>query len=197
MNYHNLEEKLQEHFKNNPKRFKHSIGVSEFAVKLNEKFNFGLDSEKLRITGLLHDVAKIYDLETSLEMLSKYVTNDVLEYYKGYPNVIHAVLGAYLVKDLFGIDDAQIFDAVYFHTTGKANMSKFTEVIYVADVVEYGRTYQDAEYYRCEVLKDFDNGLYEILRSIIEMLEKKNEPIERETFNAYNYYRQKVKGNEI
>lgn len=196
MNYLNLKEELSVHFKNNQKRFLHSIGVSEFSVELNNLFNFGLDNELLRITGLLHDIAKIYDFNTSVKMLEKYETKDVIEHYMNYPNVIHAVLGAHLARELYNISD-EMFNAIYYHTTGKANMTKFMEVIYVADVVERGRTYKDAEYFRNLVLEDFDNGLYKILESIIEMLQNKNELVEENTIKAYEYYKKKVLGNEI
>lgn len=196
MNYLNLKEELNVHFKNNHKRFLHSIGVSEFAVELNEVFKFGLDSEQLRITGLLHDIAKIYDFETSIKMLEKYESQEVIEHYKNYPNVIHAVLGAHLARELYNISD-EMFDAIYYHTTGTNNMTKFMEVIYVADVVERGRTYKDAEYFRNLVLEDFDNGLYKILESIIEMLKSKNELVEENTIKAYEYYKKKVSENEI
>ena len=196
MNYLNLKEELNVHFKNNQKRFLHSIGVSEFAVELNEVFKFGLDSEQLRITGLLHDIAKIYDFDTSIKMLEKYESFDVIEHYKNYPNVIHAVLGAHLARELYNISD-EMFDAIYYHTTGTMNMTKFMEVIYVADVVERGRTYKDAEYFRNLVLENFDNGLYKILESIIEMLKSKNELVEENTIKAYEYYKKKVLENEI
>lgn len=196
MNYLKLKEELELHFVNNHKRFVHSVGVSEFAVEVNNLFNFGIDNEKLKIAGILHDIAKIYDFDTSLEMLKKYESNEVVEHYKNYPNVIHAVLGAHLAKEWYDIDD-EIFNAIYYHTTGTSNMTKFMEVIYVADVVERGRTYKDAEYFRSEVLKDFNVGLFKILESIIEMLKNKDEPIEVNTIKAYEYYKKKVLENEI
>lgn len=196
MNYLSLKEELKNHFKDFPKRYNHSIGVSEFAVELNHKFNFGLDDELLKITGILHDYAKIYDTQTSLKMLSKYLDQEKVDYYAQYPNVIHAILGAYLVKELYNISD-ELFDAIYYHTTGTANMTKLMEVIYVADVVERGRTYKDAQFFRNLVLDDFYNGLYKILESIIEMLSAKHEPIEKNTQDAYKYYRKKVLENEI
>ena len=196
MNYLKIKEELQKHFVNHPKRFNHSIGVADFAVEVNNLFNFGLDNEMLKITGILHDIAKIYDLDTSLEMLKKYESNEIVEHYKQYPNVIHAVLGAHLAKEWYNVND-EIFNAIYFHTTGTSNMTKFMEVIYTADVVERGRTYKDADYFRSEVLKDFNLGLFKILESIIEMLKNKNEPIECHTIKAYEYYKKKVLENEI
>ena len=192
MNYLKLKEELSVHFEKNQKRFEHSMGVSEFAVEINNLFGFGLDNELLKITGLLHDIAKIYDFDTQVKMLEKYESQEVIEHYKKYPSVIHAVLGAHLAREWYDVND-EVFNAIYYHTTGTSEMTRFMEVIYVADVVERGRTYKDAEYFRNLVLENFDNGLFKILESIIEMLKKKNEPIEDNTIKAFEYYRKMVK----
>lgn len=192
MNYLKLKEELSVHFEKNQKRFEHSMGVSEFAVEINNLFGFGLDNELLKITGLLHDIAKIYDFDTQVKMLEKYESQEVIEHYKKYPSVIHAVLGAHLAREWYDVND-EVFNAIYYHTTGASDMTRFMEVIYVADVVERGRTYKDAEYFRNLVLENFDNGLFKILESIIEMLKKKNEPIEDNTIKAFEYYRKMVK----
>ena len=192
MNYLKLKEELSVHFEKNQKRFEHSMGVSEFAVEINNLFGFGLDNELLKITGLLHDIAKIYDFDTQVKMLEKYESQEVIEHYKKYPSVIHAVLGAHLAREWYDVND-EVFNAIYYHTTGTSDMTRFMEVIYVADVVERGRTYKDAEYFRNLVLENFDNGLFKILESIIEMLKKKNEPIEDNTIKAFEYYRKMVK----
>ena len=196
MNYLKLKEELSVHFKNNVKRFEHSIGVSEFAVEINRLFQFNLDEEMLKVTGLLHDITKIYDFDTQIEMLEKYESNEVIDHFKQYPSVIHSILGAYLAREWYNVTD-EMFNAIYYHTTGTSNMTRFMEVIYVADVVERGRTYKDAEYFRNLVLENFDYGLFKILESIIEMLTKKNEPIEANTIKAYEFYKKKVLENEI
>ena len=54
----------------------------------------------------------------------------------------HGPAGAEYAKEHFGIDD-EIYDAIFYHTIGKENMSLFTQIIYLADVIEPGR---DAEF---------------------------------------------------
>ena len=53
MTFAEMKEKLQSRLK--PSRFQHSLGVSETAVTLAKRF--GVDEEKARIAGLLHDCA--------------------------------------------------------------------------------------------------------------------------------------------
>ena len=56
MTFAEMKEKLQSRLK--PSRFQHSLGVSETAVTLAKRF--GVDEEKARIAGLLHDCARQY-----------------------------------------------------------------------------------------------------------------------------------------
>ena len=46
------------------KRYKHSLGVCDEAVKLAEKY--GADTEKAYIAGILHDCAKVYDTDEQI-----------------------------------------------------------------------------------------------------------------------------------
>lgn len=55
--------------------------------------------------------------------------------------LIHAFLGAEIAKDLFGIDDDEIYDAIFYHTVGKPDMSLLTKIIYIADAIEPLRNY--------------------------------------------------------
>ena len=48
------------------------------------------------------------------------------------------------------IVDDEIFSAIYYHTTGKAEMSVFEAIIYLADYIEDGRDFDD-----CVLLRDF------------------------------------------
>ena len=51
MNYEEMKAELQKRLK--PSRYQHSLGVAETAVELARRF--GVDEEKARIAGLLHD----------------------------------------------------------------------------------------------------------------------------------------------
>ena len=56
MNFADMQSKLESRLK--PSRYRHSVGVSETAVFLAERF--GVDVEKARVAGLLHDCARQY-----------------------------------------------------------------------------------------------------------------------------------------
>ena len=54
MNFADMQSKLESRLK--PSRYRHSVGVSETAVFLAERF--GVDVENARGAGLLHDCAR-------------------------------------------------------------------------------------------------------------------------------------------
>lgn len=117
-----------------PERYEHSKGVENVAVHLAEIW--GADVEKARIAGLLHDLAKNMDREKSKQLIKRITCDkNILE----VPALWHAPIGAHLLAEEYGITDSDIYDAVYYHATGKPGMSLLTQIIYVADLIEPGR----------------------------------------------------------
>ena len=91
------------------KRYKHSLGVCDEAVKLARIF--GADEEKAYIAGLLHDCAKGYDIDKQIELCAEYgIELDKITI--ACKAVIHAPLGAAVAKDKYGIDDEEILEAI-------------------------------------------------------------------------------------
>ena len=111
------------------KRYKHSLGVCDEAVKLAEKY--GADTEKAYIAGILHDCAKGYDTDEQIELCQKYgvVLDDITLACKP---VIHAPLGAKIAKTEYGVNDKDVLDAIMCHTVAKENMSLLDKIIYMS-----------------------------------------------------------------
>lgn len=127
--------KILEWLKNNltDEKYIHSIGAMECAIELAEYF--GIDTEKAQTAGLLHDCAKNFNEQKSLDLIKNYnieITSDELECFK----TLHAPIGSYLAKHQFGVDDIEILTAIRFHTIGNFNMSKLEKIIFIADKIE-------------------------------------------------------------
>ncbi|MCL2817185.1 MAG: bis(5'-nucleosyl)-tetraphosphatase (symmetrical) YqeK, partial [Clostridiales bacterium] len=90
-------------------RYEHSLNVMEAAGKL--ALRWGADAEKARVAGLLHDVAR--DLPSE-EMLRESVLAGIDS--SGAPVLLHAPLGAHLLRRDWGIEDGEILQAVAEHT---------------------------------------------------------------------------------
>lgn len=118
------------------RRFTHTLGVANEAVRLAPRF--GVDPEKAYIAGLLHDCAKNFSGEKVEEYCKKYgVTLD--PYCQQEKALVHGFLGPTVAKEDYGVDDPEILSAIYYHTTGKPDMTPIEKLIYIADLTEPGR----------------------------------------------------------
>lgn len=159
------------------KRLKHTADVVVCALKKAK--DLGLDEEKVRIATLLHDSAKYIDHKT-VEGFT--LDEDVPE------PVVHAFLGAYIAKKYFKVD-AEIEDAIRYHTSGKANMTLLSKLVFVADMLEEGRDYEGVDKLRELYEKeDFETCFIECLKEEFLHLMNKKQRIYIETINAYDYY---------
>lgn len=114
------------------KRYEHSIGVMEKAIELAKIF--GEDEEKAAYTALLHDIAK----EMTEEELIKYAIENNLNLTKNdklISMVLHGIVGADIVKKEYDFTD-EMCEAIYYHTTGRENMTMLDKIVYVADKSE-------------------------------------------------------------
>ena len=118
-------------------RFAHSLGVMELAGELAEIY--GVDVEKARLAGLIHDAAKRLPEKEQSKLLEKAYSNmERDEIVFANKALWHGPAGAVCVKENFGVDD-EIMTAVFYHTVGRENMSMLEKIIFLADIVEINR----------------------------------------------------------
>ncbi|TZE82231.1 bis(5'-nucleosyl)-tetraphosphatase (symmetrical) YqeK [Calorimonas adulescens] len=147
-----------------PQRYSHSLRVEKMAVLLAEKY--GVDIEKARIAGLVHDCAKNIPENKLIDMAAKYGV-ELDEVSMAEKALIHGPLGARLARDFFGIEDEEILHAIELHTTGGKSMSKLDRIIYLSDFIEEGRDYEGVEYLRELAFKDLNAALLKSFENTI------------------------------
>ncbi len=136
-----------------PKRFAHTKGVAETAAELAQIF--GGDKEKVYIAGLLHDMAK----ELSIEEMNVLTQNlDIDLYMRSSKALLHGAAGAVLAKRTFDIDE-EIYNAIFYHTTGRENMTLTEKIIFVSDMAEPSRKFEGIESLRQIMLTDIDDAV--------------------------------------
>lgn len=140
MSINEIIEKLQQIL--SPKRFAHSIHVMEASLVLADKY--GEDADKAALAGLVHDCARDLMKTETFALCSKYgiIADDIMQ---SQPELLHGKVGAYLARDLFGIDCPRILTAVSEHTMGKEGMDKLCSIVFIADYIEAGRNYSGVE----------------------------------------------------
>jgi len=172
------------------KRYIHSLGVSYTAAGLAMKY--GENINKARIAGLLHDCAKSYSSEELIKSCHK-VNIPVSEFEIDNPELLHSKYGSYLANSKYNITDENILNAIYYHTTGRENMSLLEKIIFTADYIEPNRTeLEGISSIRQEAFTDIDRAIVSICEKTLSYLNKSNKTIDITTVNTYKYYQNLV-----
>ncbi|WP_414055071.1 bis(5'-nucleosyl)-tetraphosphatase (symmetrical) YqeK [Macrococcus equi] len=174
-----VEEKLPK------KRYEHSLRVAETAIKMAQIFEG--DEERVEMAGILHDYAKYEDLSVLYQAVTEYkLETDLLSYNS---EILHGPVGAAYMKDKHNIDE-EIYNAIYYHTTGRAGMGLNEKIIFISDYIEPGRTQPGVEDIRDIVFKekDLDKAIYEISKRTAIYLINNDKPIYPKTIECLNYY---------
>ncbi len=108
--------------------------MAKTAKKLAKMFN--QDENKAYLAGLLHDCAKNIDNNRLLSIIKDEIKTGFDEKELKNPKTFHAIVGAYLVKKEFKIEDEEIISAIRKHTIGDIKMSVFEKIIFLADKIE-------------------------------------------------------------
>ena len=182
MDYKHMREQLKSRLK--PSRFLHSEGVAETAAFLGERFQ--LDIEQCRVAGLLHDCARQYsDKQLQAEADRRGISYGEVD--KAMPLLLHAYIGASLVKEDYGVTDQAICQAIFRHTVGGAGMTELDKVIYFADMIEPNRDYpQVEELRRLSRLASLDEMFFAGLVQSLNFVLKKGSLVHPDTVTAYN-----------
>lgn len=166
-----------------PKRMSHVLGTEREAVRLAERY--GGDVETARVAALLHDCTKKLTLEEQLALCQVYgLRLDELE--RTALKLLHSRTGAELARRVFGVSDA-VYDAIRWHTTGKADMSLMEKIIYLADYIEPNRDFEGVDALRQAVYRDLDEGLLLGLSMTIDEMRGMGNPVHHNTLDAQQY----------
>jgi nicotinate-nucleotide adenylyltransferase len=138
-----------------PNRIAHVKGCEEEAERL--AIRWGADVESAREAGILHDVTKKEDLAAHLALCDKYGL-ELDDDERGEVKLLHSKTGAAIAKYEFGCSD-EIFGAIYWHTTGRENMTLLEKIIYMADYIEPNRGFDGVEELRKKAYENLDEAL--------------------------------------
>lgn len=170
------------------KRFRHTEGVIKRAIEYAEIY--GVNIQDTKYAALAHDIAKEISKEDSLELLKKYnVKLDEIEEINF--NLVHAKLGAEIVKEKYGFSE-DIINAIRFHTTGRENMSILEKIIFLADATEENRKYNSVDMLVNMIKKDIDAGMIYTLKWTINDISNKDYLIHLDSIKAYNFLVKKL-----
>ena len=162
------------------RRIAHVQGTEETAAALAQQY--GADETQARRAAVLHDITKYKSHAEQLRLVEKYgmmLDEQTLQSKK----LLHAKTGAAVAAAEYGAAQA-VADAIFWHTTGHANMTLLEKIIYLADYIEPNRDFDGVEAVRALAGESLDKAVLKGLEQTIQELEEKGAAVHGDTLAA-------------
>ena len=175
-------------------RYNHTLSVANECRKLAKLFE--TDGEKLVIAAYLHDITKEMPIEEQYKLCEEFSYK--LDMNTKYSlKTLHSFTAPLLIqKDFPEYSDEIILNTVRYHSTGRANMTLYEKLLYLADYIEPTRKFDDCKAVReffynntYDINKRLDDAICFSFKLTISELIENDEYIHTETINAYNYFK--------
>jgi predicted HD superfamily hydrolase involved in NAD metabolism len=119
----------------------HCVFTAEFMAAYADEA--GITNDQAVTAGLLHDLGKGLDNASLLAAAQEYgiVLNEIQ---RRRPALLHGPVAAEECRRSLRINDEAIYEAIYWHTTGRPGLGAVGLALYLADYAEPLRTYPEA-----------------------------------------------------
>lgn len=182
------------------KRYAHTLSVEAQAGELAKIF-LPEEEYRLRAAALLHDITKRLNLEKQLQLCQNFgiiISNGEIK----APKLLHAKTAAAVVRQDFPeFADSRVLSGIRWHTTGRAGMTLFESIVYLADYIESTRTFDDCVrlrqffYEKISETKSFSDKMEALRQTMvlsfdltIRVLIEEKMLIDRDTIEARNWF---------
>ena len=165
------------------KRIAHVRGTEEEAQRL--ALRWGADPVKARRAAILHDCTKYYEMDEQLKLCREYgIVLDDLE--QRAVKLLHSKTGACIARAVFGADE-DIFNAIFWHTTGRADMALLEKILYIADYMEPTRDFPGVERLRKLAYEDLDAAVLAGCEMSVQEMAERGLPVHHNTLEARDW----------
>ncbi len=182
-------EEVRNVLKDDEDRYWHSVSVSLTAQNLADVY--GANKDDCMVAGILHDYCKCMSINEMLLMCEKYNV-ELSDEDKQADGCIHGFLAAKICKDKFNIND-EVYNAIYYHTCGRPNMTILEKIIYVSDFIEPLRRFRDrVEEVRKMAYINIDKAVVLSSEMGLKHLKATNKFIHSNTQKTIEYYKKLI-----
>jgi nicotinate-nucleotide adenylyltransferase len=165
------------------KRIAHVQGAEGEAVRLARRW--GADERNARRAAILHDCTKYLELDEQLALCEKYgVELDDME--RGAVKLLHSKTGAALARYVFQ-EPEEVWQAICWHTTGKADMTLLEKILYIADYMEPTRDFPGVEQLRELAYTDLNAAVALGAQMSVDEMTQRGSPIHPNTLAARDF----------
>jgi predicted HD superfamily hydrolase involved in NAD metabolism len=141
------------------KTFAHVQSVARYMLTFHDEA--GCTREQAITAGLLHDVCKAFPKESLRAHAVSLGINEHLD----NPNLLHGPAAAAECQQRLTIEDADVIEAIHYHTTGHAGWGAVGNALYFADFAEPLRILPEAKVARDMLI---EQGFVVALRYVVE-----------------------------
>ncbi len=168
------------------RRFNHCVLVAKMARTLAKIY--GEDEKLAYIAGILHDIVKEKSPEFLLNVLKLGGKNleNLNDVERPNPKLWHGPAGAIYCRNVLGIENKKIFNAIDCHTTAKKNMTAFDKIIYISDNTSADRKSVTAKIERKIAKKSLNGAIIFHLKHYIKLGCDKQILIHPNSIECYN-----------
>lgn len=181
-----LEERLDAEL--SPARAAHSRGVAALAAFLCARA--GLDPDRGRAAGLAHDLCKELPPERQAALAA--ASGHALESGFLSEKILHGPAAAELLREDYGVDDAELLASVAWHTLGRPGMGLLETFVYCADKIEPGRRDVNPAFRARALSLPPAEMLAAVVEDTMAYLRSRGRAVAPETLNLYNTLRDPV-----
>lgn len=172
-----------------PKRYRHVLGVTRTAQALSQRY--GQNVKQAITAAYLHDCAKKNEAFYFARLKEMGILED--KDYRPSPTY-HAFLGGYVARYFYGVKDPAVIQAIQAHTLGSKTMSKLDKIIFLADLIEPGRSFDGLEELRLLSLKGLTKGTLAAFDHTLTYLIESGSEIELLSVEARNALIREIQG---
>ena len=185
-----VEEALRRELERLPEEVRaHVERVLDQALRLAARH--GVDASKVRPAVLGHDLMRVTPREELLRMAGERgIEPNEAEHAE--PLLLHGRVAAALLRERFGVDDAEVLNAVRYHTTGRAGMSDVEKVVFLADKTEPDGLAHHPEWREVRALAqdDLDAAMLRALELYLERANREGWSVHPDVAAAQEYFRE-------
>jgi predicted HD superfamily hydrolase involved in NAD metabolism len=106
-------------------------------------------------------------------------------------------LAADALRDEYGVEDEDVLNAVRYHTTGRAGMSRLEMIVFLADTLEPGRTYEEADELRALAFEDLETGMLRVLEALGVYLKENGFEMTKDSLEAIAWLRDRQRARAL
>jgi predicted HD superfamily hydrolase involved in NAD metabolism len=158
----------------------------------------GVDPDRAELAALVHDIADGYSNVELLVLAERYDIPVTLTEAR-IPKLLHAPVGAEILRRDYGLSDEELLDAVRDHISGGPHMGKLAKILFVADKIEphRDRHYHGLDPVRDLAIQDLDQAMLKLYAWRIDELVGAGRPVHERMVASRNLLLAYNQGNTI